>query len=92
LHRFSVVKWDDTMCAFCESLERHRMVWSFFTRQTDLLDGSKKRMLHIVPELHFQAMLSRALGDGYVTADLLRSTFACGWTSRKSLARLIPST
>lgn len=49
------------------------MVWSFFTRHTDLLDGRKKRMLHIAPEGHFEIKLSKALGDGYVTADLLRS-------------------
>ena len=73
LRRFSGVRNGDTTCIFCKSVARHRMVWSFFTRHTDLLDGRKKRLLHIAPEGHFEITLSKALGDGYVTADLLRS-------------------
>jgi hypothetical protein len=72
LRRFSVIKWDDTMCVFCNSSERHRMAWSFLLRRTDLFDGRQKRMLHVAPELQFEHYLSKALGPGYITADLLQ--------------------
>jgi predicted SAM-dependent methyltransferase len=72
LRRFEVIKWDDTMCVFCGSPERHRMAWSFLLRRTDVFDGRKKNMLHIAPEPPFEAVLSKVLGDGYVSADLLQ--------------------
>jgi len=39
------------MCPRCGGLERHRLVWLYFARRTDLFDGRSKRVLHIAPEL-----------------------------------------
>lgn len=62
----------DARCPGCGSLERHRLVWRYFQRRTDLLDGRGRRMLHVAPEACFAPLLRRALGDGYVTADWSR--------------------
>jgi hypothetical protein len=61
----------DAKCPRCGALERHRFVWLYFTRQTDLFDGRPKRVLHVAPEQCFEARLQARLGAGYLTADLL---------------------
>ncbi len=67
---FGVVPREDALCPRCGSLERHRLFWLWVTRSTDLLDGRPKRVLHVAPEACFEPRLRRALGDGYLTADL----------------------
>jgi SAM-dependent methyltransferase len=61
----------DAMCVYCGALERHRFVWLYFEKMTDLFDGKEKKMLHIAPERCFQDRLKKHLRDGYITADLL---------------------
>ncbi len=60
----------DACCPVCDSLERHRLAWSFLTRETDLFDGRPKRMLHFAPEATFERRFRRIPGLAYVTADL----------------------
>lgn len=60
----------DAQCPRCGALERHRLVWLYFQRRTDLFDGRPKRVLHVAPELCLQPRLRRRLGSGYLTADL----------------------
>lgn len=60
----------DAECTHCNALERHRFVWLFFSRMTNLFDGKPKTMLHIAPEKFFEAKLKKSLGQGYITADL----------------------
>jgi SAM-dependent methyltransferase len=60
----------DAMCPHCGSLERHRLLWLFFERKTDLFDGRPKSMLHIAPERCLVPRLRKRLGIGYITADL----------------------
>ena len=67
---FGVVPRQDAMCRYCEALERHRLTWLFFTRETDLFDGRSKRVLHVAPEAVFERLFRRRLGSGYLTADL----------------------
>jgi SAM-dependent methyltransferase len=57
-------------CVHCGAKERHRFVWLYFTRMTDLFDGRPKDVLHVAPERCFEPRLRRQLGTGYVTADL----------------------
>ncbi len=57
-------------CPVCGSLERHRLVWSFFTQMTDLFDGKPKRMLHLAPETAFAERLRRVPSLEYMTADI----------------------
>jgi SAM-dependent methyltransferase len=60
-------------CIWCSSLERHRLVWLYFQRKTNILDGATKRMLHVAPEKCFERRLRRTFGSKYVTADLRQS-------------------
>ncbi len=60
----------DARCYFCGSLERHRLVWLYFERMTNLLDGRPKKMLHVAPETVFAELLATKLKEGYLTADL----------------------
>lgn len=61
---------ENAKCAHCGALERHRLVWLYFERCTDLFDGRPKRVLHIAPEQCFEGRLRARLGAGYLTADL----------------------
>ena len=54
----------------CGALERHRFVWVYFWKKTNLFDGNVKRLLHVGPEPFFRKRLKNYLGSGYVTADL----------------------
>jgi SAM-dependent methyltransferase len=65
-----VIKRANARCVWCESLERHRLIWLFFQRKTNLFDSQQKRMLHFAPEQAFVSRLSKAIGPGYLTVDL----------------------
>jgi len=58
-------------CPVCGSLERHRMLWTFFQQETNLFSEVSKRMLHIAPEPCFSAPLSRCPSIDYLSADLM---------------------
>lgn len=57
-------------CPKCGSFERHRLDWIFFTKHTDLFDGSNKRMLHVAPEEFLSARFRRIDNLDYLSADL----------------------
>lgn len=67
---YGIVPRPEAECVHCGALERHRIVWLYFQRHTDLFDGRPKRMLHVAPESCFEAELRKRLGAGYLTADL----------------------
>jgi len=67
---FGIVPREDAQCVRCGALERHRLLWLFLQKQTDLFDGKPKQMLHVAPELCFESMLKERLGSNYLTADL----------------------
>lgn len=69
--RGGVVPRAGARCPRCGALERHRLVWLYFSRKTDLFDGRTKRMLHVAPEQCLEGRLRARLGTGYLTADLL---------------------
>lgn len=62
---------EDALCPRCLSLERHRMIWLWMERHTDLFKSHPK-LLHIAPELslmnHFKEFYGTS--DNYITADL----------------------
>lgn len=70
---FGIVPREDAQCAHCDALERHRFVWLFFQKNTDLFHGETKKMLHVAPEQCFESIFKDRLGDNYLTADLLNS-------------------
>jgi predicted SAM-dependent methyltransferase len=56
-------------CGWCSSLERHRLVWLYFERRTNLFDGQRRRVLHVAPERCLERRLRLRIGSGYLTAD-----------------------
>lgn len=63
----------NALCPRCLALERHRLLWLWFTRNTDILSTAPK-LLHIAPEVclmrRFKKIYAGAKADNYVTADL----------------------
>lgn len=67
-----VVVRPDALCPRCLSLERHRLLWLWLTRETDLTDR-RPRLLHIAPEVCLMRKLKDIYSSDpqkYVTADL----------------------
>ncbi|MBR0331712.1 MAG: class I SAM-dependent methyltransferase, partial [Alistipes sp.] len=63
---------ENALCPHCLSLERHRVLWLWLQRETDLMEG-KKRLLHIAPEVCLMRHLKphyKGNEAAYVTADL----------------------
>jgi len=58
----------DAKCAYCGAVERHRLIWLFFHRRTDLFDGRSKKFLDVGPERCLMTRFAAAFGDGYVSA------------------------
>lgn len=65
-----IVSRDDAQCLHCGAVERHRLVWLYFKRNTSLFSGQPLKMLHIAPEEIFEKLLRPLFGDNYLTADL----------------------
>lgn len=62
----------NALCPNCLSLERHRLLWLYLTRETDLLH-THPQTLHIAPEACIMRHLKphfAACPERYVTADL----------------------
>ncbi len=66
---YGIVKRPNTLCPNCFSLERHRLMWLYLERETNLFLG-KPKLLHVAPEKCFIKYLEKQLGDNYITADL----------------------
>ncbi len=58
----------EAKCPRCGALERHRVLWLFLERETDIFDRPGA-MLHIAPEYAFLRRFSRTSGLEYVTGD-----------------------
>jgi SAM-dependent methyltransferase len=67
---YGIERREDAECVHCKALERHRLLWLFVSTRTNLFDGRAKRMLHIAPEPCIAPRYRRALGGGYLSADL----------------------
>lgn len=67
-----IIPREDAQCVYCGSLERHRLLWLFLHKKTDLFDGKPKKMLHVAPEYCFETRFKRLLGSNYLTADLFK--------------------
>lgn len=70
---FGAVPRKDAQCPHCGSLERHRFLWLYLSRKTNLFNGKVKKMLHVAPELCLESTFKKRLGDNYLTADLFDS-------------------
>lgn len=65
---FGLADRPNAQCPTCGSVERHRLLWLFLTRYTDLL-RRRLRVLHTAPEPCFEPRLRACHGRGYVTVD-----------------------
>jgi len=67
---YGLVPRDNARCPCCRSLERHRLVWLFFCRHTDLFSPRPKRFLHLAPEYGLSQRLRASASLFYLSADL----------------------
>lgn len=70
---YGIVPRTDAKCIQCGALERHRFVWLYFERITNLFDGGTKAILHIAPERTLQSLFKHYYGSQYLSADLYDS-------------------
>lgn len=67
---FGTVPREDAQCIHCGALERHRLLWLFVSKKTDLFSGKSKKLLHVAPEACLESRFRDLLGRDYLTADL----------------------
>ncbi len=61
----------NAICANCGSLERHRLLWLFLTREVDVENTANGgSMIHVAPEPSLRQKFAELLGENYLTADL----------------------
>jgi SAM-dependent methyltransferase len=61
---------DRGRCPRCASVQRHRHLWLYLERHTDLLSTPAHRVLHFAPEQGVSRRLSEVGYEQYLTADL----------------------
>jgi len=60
------------VCPKCRSRERDRLSWLFLRARGNALLRRHMQFLHIAPEPRLSAFLYDQIGEGYITADLMR--------------------
>jgi SAM-dependent methyltransferase len=73
LRRFTpagLIPRPEAKCPVCGSLERHRLIWLYLNRKTDLFDGQQKKMLHVAPESQLVRLFEKRDYIDYLSADL----------------------
>ncbi len=60
----------NAQCPYCDSLERHRLLWLYFEKKTNLLEPPRKKMLHIAPEKGIEKRLANHPAIDYLSGDL----------------------
>lgn len=68
-HPFGLIPREEALCPICGSLERHRLIWLYLTRKSDLFDGRRKTMLHVAPEVRLSHLFQRQTSIDYLSAD-----------------------
>lgn len=61
----------NALCPVCGTVERHRLVWLFLQRKTNLFALPKKKLLHVAPEFHFSTLFQKSKALDYVSVDLI---------------------
>ncbi|MEE4279659.1 MAG: methyltransferase domain-containing protein, partial [Halieaceae bacterium] len=60
------------VCPRCRSRERDRLTWLFLLSRQDTLFRRHMQFLHIAPEPRLGQFFYDLIGEGYITADLMR--------------------
>lgn len=63
---------DGAVCPLCRSRERDRLSWLFLRDRQDQLLTRHMQFLHVAPEPRLSDFFSAVIGEGYITADLMR--------------------
>ena len=67
---YGLVPRAEARCPICGALERHRLMYLYMTRKTDLFNGHRKRMLHVAPEPELSRWFQKTEYIDYLSADL----------------------
>jgi len=60
----------EALCPVCGSLERHRLLWLYFEKHTNLFTQKELLMLHIAPEQCLERKFRKIKSINYITGDL----------------------
>lgn len=60
------------VCPGCRSRERDRLTWLFLREREQALLHRHMQFLHVAPEPRLSRYLFGVIGEGYITADLMR--------------------
>lgn len=60
------------VCPGCRSRERDRLTWLFLREREETLFQRNMQFLHVAPEPRLGRYFSDLIGEGYITADLMR--------------------
>lgn len=63
---------DGAVCPLCRSRERDRLSWLFLQERKTQLLKPHMQFLHVAPEPRLSTFFLGAIGEGYITADLMR--------------------
>lgn len=74
---FGETKRMNAWCPNCESLERHRLLWMFFEKETNLYTASIK-LLHIAPETVFFHRIKKQPNIDYHPCDIFPGLYPAG--------------
>lgn len=67
---FGLVRRHNARCLKCNSLERHRLLWLFFQRETDFFTSPQFDFLHCAPERTFYQHFASQKNMNYHSCDL----------------------
>jgi SAM-dependent methyltransferase len=70
--QFGFVPREEAQCVYCGALERHRLLWLFVTKKTDIFGCTSKKMLHVAAEPCLESNFRQRIGQNYLTADLFK--------------------
>lgn len=62
----------NAVCPLCRSRERDRLSWIFLRERQSTLLFKHMQFLHIAPEPWLSDFFRKEIGEGYITADLMR--------------------
>lgn len=60
------------VCPFCRSRERDRLTWLYLQANQETLFERHMQFLHVAPEPRLGEFFYDHIGEGYITADLMR--------------------
>ena len=63
---------DAAVCPYCRARERDRLTWLFIQSRPELFHCENMQFLHVAPEPRLSRFFQGVVGDGYITADLMR--------------------